>query len=500
MSERWSDWLIKNLNVFQNNSVIGLFRHAVKQRPDHLALVTDSAKLTYRELDQKSDLVAYALKKSGVTAGEIVAVDVGRTAESLIAFLAVWKLGCAYIYIDSGYPGHRVEECMKECSVKIVVTKEFVHQALACKNELFFEEVGDRERLAVIVYTSGSSGKPKGVRLLQKNITASVSNFHEIGLNSDDRYACFASLMFVAAVYDIAVTFSIGATLYLVPEEIRKNIRELAVYYCQNKITVTFLPPHMAMKYMELDKDSPLRILLSGSESVRNLKKRNYQIVNVYASSEACAIISHYTVEDSRKEYPIGKVVGDLKYWIVDADGIPVPEGTVGELWISGEQISPGYLNLPELTQNRFLVNPFTQMPSFEHIFKTGDMVRLDEEHNLVYCGRADNMVKVRGFRIELAGIEKRMLHYTGIKEVCCTVHKDNGGTNLLFGYYISDREIDHEAFRAYLAEYLPFYMIPIALIRCEQFPRTWSGKVDRKKFEAPKELDDHKKIAVLYR
>lgn len=500
MSERWSERLIKNFDMFQNNSVIGLFRQVVSWQPDKAALVTESSELTYRELEQKSNQVANALLEQGVKAGEIIAVETGRTAESIIAFLAVWKVGCAYLYIDSECPEHRTKECLCECSVNVVVTNDFVQQALERAEDMPVEEAGNRERLAVVVYTSGSSGKPKGVRLLQRNITASVSNFPEIGFNSDDRYACFASLMFVAAVYDISLALSIGATLYLVPESIRKNIRELASYYRRNDITVTFLPPHMAMKYMEYDENSPLRILISGSEAVRNLKKRAYQIVNVYASSEACAIISHYTIKDSRKEYPIGKLAGNLRAWIVDSDGKPVSKGEMGELWISGAQISPGYLNMPELTNERFFANPFTQEKSFETIFKTGDMVRMDEENNLVYCGRADNMVKVRGFRIELAGIEERMLHYSGIKEVCCTVHKDNGGTNLLFGYYISEQDIDHEAFRTYLSEYLPFYMIPIGLIRCSEFPRTWSGKVDRKKFEPPKELDDHKKIAVLYR
>lgn len=500
MSEQWSERLIKNFDMFQNNSVVGLFRQVVNRQPDKTALVTESAAFTYQELETKSNQVAFALWEQGVREGEIVAIETGRTAESIIAFLAVWKIGCAYLYIDSECPRHRTEECLSECNVRTIVTRAFINQALELQQDTFFEEIGNPERLAVVVYTSGSSGKPKGVRLLHRNIAASISNFYEIGFQSNDCYACFASLMFVAAVYDISLVLSIGATLYLIPEAIRKNIRELASYYRRNNITVTFLPPHMAMKYIEYDEASPLQILLSGSEAVRNLKKRNYQIVNVYASSEACAIISHYTVKDSRKEYPIGKLVDDLRAWIVDTNGKPVSEGEMGELWISGAQISPGYLNMPELTNERFFINPFTQEKTFETIFKTGDMVRMDKENNLVYCGRIDNMVKVRGFRIELAGIEERMLHYPGMKEVCCTVHKDHGGTNLLFGYYISEQNIDHEAFRAYLSEYLPSYMVPIGLLRCEEFPRTWSGKVDRKKFEPPKELDDHKKIAVLYR
>lgn len=500
MSERWSDSLINNREIFQNNSVIGLFRRAVQQQPDHLALITESGKLTYKELEQKSNQVAYALSANGMKPDEIIAVQTGRTIESIIAFFAIWKIGCAYLFIDPECPGHRTEDCLKECRVRMVVTRQFVEQAIKEQPVQHFDEIGNAQRLAVIVYTSGSSGKPKGVRLLQRNIVASISNFPEFGFTSDDRYACFASLMFVASVYDISLTLSIGATLYIIPETIRKNIQELADYYCKNEITVTFLPPHMAMKYINIDENSPLRILLSGSEAVRNLKKRPYKIINVYASSEGCAIISYYMVEDSRRDYPIGNVVKGLKAYIVDSEGEMVSAGEMGELWISGPQISPGYLNVPELTLRSFIPNPFTNDKSFELIFKTGDMVKVNEQGDMEYCGRADNMVKVRGYRIELNGVEGRILHYPGIKEVCCVAHKDSGGTNLLFGYYISDREIDHELLRDYLAEYLPAYMIPTGLIRCDEFPRTWSGKVNRKAFEPPKELDDHKKVAVLYR
>lgn len=500
MSGRWSDVLGQNGELFRSNSIIGLFRMVTEQMPDHLALVTKTEALTYDQLDRKSNQVAYGLIAAGVRAGDILAVEAGRSAESILAILAVWKVGCAYVFIDPGCPGHRTGECLEDCHARMVLDAAFVQDALKRMAEVPLPEIGNRDRLAVIVYTSGSSGKPKGVRLLQSNIVASVANFGEIGFHSGDRYACFASFMFVAAVYDIALALSIGATLYLVPEDIRRDIRKLAEYYVRNGITVTFLPPHMAMKYLGVDQASPLRILISGSESVRNLSRRSYEIVNVYASSEACAIVSHYTVEDSRKNYPIGHVVGGLRHYIVNEAGSLAADGEIGELWISGPQVSPGYLNLPELTAERFTENPFCQEEPFTRIFKTGDMVRRETDGNLKYCGRRDNMVKVRGFRIELTGVERRMMHFPGIREVCCVVHMDHGGTNLLFGYYISDCEINHEDFREYLGEYLPEYMIPIGLVRCREFPRTWSGKIERRGFTPPPELDDHKLVAVLYR
>lgn len=175
-------------------------------------------------------------------------------------------------------------------------------------------------------------------------------------------------------------------------------------------------------------------------------------------------------------------------------------ENEPGELWISGPQVTRGYRNMPELNRERFCPNPFCGESPYDRVFKTGDMVAAGKDGELIYLGRRDNMVKIRGFRVELAGVERCMIQFPGMREVCCVAHRDSGGTNLLFGYYIADREIDHEKLRVYLKDYLPYYMIPSALIRCGEFPRTLSGKVNRRAFVPPAELDDHKRIEQLYR
>lgn len=500
MSERWSDVLAGRPDLFQTNSIIGLFRLAAEQKPGHTAAADEQSRLTYCQLEQRSNQAARALWEAGARPGEIVAVRTGRSVEAVVAFLGIWKIGCAYLFLDDDCPAYRNQECLLDCQVSVQVDRDFIWRAVETQSDAAMEEMGDRDRLAVIVYTSGSCGKPKGVQLSHANIAASISNFPEIGFTSDDRYCCFANLMFVAAVYDMAMALSIGAALYLIPGRIRRNIREIAEYYREEGITVTFLPPHMAMKYMAIDQESPLRILLSGSEPVRNLDRRPYDLINVYASSEACALISYYRVRDKRKSYPIGRVVSALRYYIVDEEGAQVAGNEPGELWISGPQVTRGYRNMPELNRERFCPNPFCGEAPYDRVFKTGDMVAAGKDKELVYLGRRDNMVKIRGFRVELAGVERCMIQFPGMREVCCVAHRDSGGTNLLFGYYIADREIDHEKLRVYLKDYLPYYMIPSALIRCEEFPRTLSGKVNRRAFVPPAELDDHKQIEQLYR
>lgn len=530
MKEKWSDHLLEHKHLFQENTIVGLFGLALEQEPEKEALVTETVRLTYRELDRQSEQIARELLLEGVEEGEVVAVRTGRSACSIAAILGIWKIGCAYVFLDSDQPAFYNALCMQECGVRHEVTGELAERAMGrdqpgtqglpekCLAEgaardrtegrpvggepqkASFAERGQMDRLAVVVYTSGSTGKPKGVLITQRNLAASISNFGEIGFTSDDHYGCFASLMFIASVYDIALSLSIGATLYLIPKAIRKNIREVARYYREKRITATFLPPHMAMKYMELDQGSPLRLLLSGSEPVRNLKERSYTIVNVYASSEACAIISFYKVEDSRRSYPIGQIVSALRGYIVDETGEPVRPGEVGELWICGPQVSKGYCRMQKLTAERFCPNPFCDDPPFRTVFKTGDMVAKNEKGELVYHGRRDNMVKIRGFRVELTGVERHMLEYPKIKEACCKAYTDKGGTNLLFGYYIAEGPIEHEDFRRYLGTVLPYYMIPLGLVRCEEFPRTLSGKVDRQAFLPPDGLDDWRGLAERYR
>lgn len=502
MMKQWSEVLKDSPEIFRDATIVSLFKRAAAYDPQKTALVTEDGALTFHELDEQSSRVASALRSSGAKCGEIIGIRTGRCKEAILTFLGAWKIGCACLYLDEGCPSYRNQECLDECEVKHIATREFVKQAVCTQTFSQDENLGklSPENLAVVVYTSGSTGRPKGVLITQRNLAASISNFGELGFCSTDRYCCFANLMFVAAVYDMAAVFSIGACLYLIPEKIRRDIRAIARYYEENRITVTFLPPLMAMKYQEIDENSPLKILLSGSEPVRGLSPRPYRIINVYASSESSAVVCHYTIREERHWYPIGHPVKNVQIYVVDEDGRPVRPGETGELWIAGPQISQGYLKNPEAMKRHFASNPFCQEKFYDQVFMTADLVSVEEDGELEYHGRKDNMVKIRGFRVELTGVEKWMLQYPGIREACCVTFMDSGGTNLLFGYYLSWEEIDHENLRSFLGEHLPYYMVPLGLVRCEEFPRTLSGKTDRKGFLPPPEINDHKLAAKKYR
>ena len=499
MKDKWSDRLLAEPSLFRGHSVVQLFRMAAAFDPDREAVVSEEGSISYAVLEAQSNRIAHALVGAGITPGSIVLLRTGRSIGSIAALLAIWKVGCAYVYVDDASPADYNSFILSQCGDSFVVTAEFVREALAAESDAFFEEIGDPDRLAVIIFTSRSTGKPKGVMLSHRSVTASASNcVLELGLTSDDRFTCYASLMFVAAVNDICASLCAGCTILLVPREVRRHIDQVAEYYLNSRATIAFLPPHMAQKYMDMPQSPYLKLLMVGSEPARNLRKQPYNIINIYASSEGASIIAYYRIHDARTEYPIGNPMPTYRCYIVNEKGELAKKGEKGELWISGRQLFDGYLGLDKLNAEKIIPNPFTSDPDFERVFKTADLV-YESDDGMMYCGRVDHMVKVRGFRIELTGVEEHMLKYPGIKEACCTTFKDGGGTNILFGYYISDTEIDHEKYRAFLAEEMPKYMIPTGLVRCEDFPRTPSGKVARRNFTPPPELEDHKLLAKLY-
>ena len=500
MDGKWSDILLKDPQSFKRKSVIGLFREALRFQPDKTAITFEDKSITYRELEEKSNAVARSIVNSGVEPGKCVAIMAGRTIETIIGIFGIWKSGCAYFFIDREYPPQRNRECVEECRSELILDLDAIEDAIQNESTDFFEEKGDFRRLAAVVYTSGSTKKPKGVLITHKNIMASISNFDLLDINSEDVYCCFASLMFIASVYDISLSLCVGCTLNLIPKEIRKSIQDIAKYYIDNKITVTFLPPHMAKKYQEIDEGSPLRVLICGSEPARNLEERSYKLAHVYASSEATAIISIYWIKEKRGTYPIGKPVPTVNCHIVDENGKDVKPGEKGELWISGPQVTCGYLHMNGELEFHFENIHIPGREEYVHIYKTGDIVHVDENGDMCYDGRKDFMVKIRGFRIELSSVEDCMINYEGIKDVCCVAFKDKGGENILFGYYISDAEIDHEKLRSYIGERLPYYMVPTGLVRVKDFPRNRNGKVDRKGFKAPEEINDYRALKKIYR
>ncbi len=455
------------------------FNDIVAKNSDKVAIISKDKMITYKKLDEQSTLVAQCLGGQGVVPEEIVAIKTGRTINSIIVMIGVLKAGAAFVFLDTYNPAERLEYIIKDCRVVLTIDDYFMENLEAMKH---CEPKPYRpENLAAIIYTSGSTGNPKGIMIEQKNIAALIASYKELDMCQDDVFGVFPNFCFVAAFNDIFTTLSIGATIDIVPSEIRKKIKLLAEYYINNKITITYLPPHMAAKYMNLDEDNNiLKTLLVSSEASHNLSQRHYKIFNIYASSELCSYVSKYLIMESQTSYPIGKIKKSLKYYILDENNIEVKDGEIGELCISGSQVSRGYLNNPKKTAEQYIENPFTQEEQYKILYKTGDLVKKNQDGNLKYICRKDWMLKIRGYRVEPSEVELCMLKYPGITEVAVTAYRDDGGTNILCGYFTAMDEIAPEKIKTFLKQHLPCYMVPRIMKQLNEFPRNKNNKIDR--------------------
>lgn len=486
-------------NVFFEHTFCQIFHKTAMEYPDKIAVESESRSLSYQELDEYSNFLARILVGSGVKREEFVAIQTGRDVETIIGILAVLKAGAAYLYIDESYPEARREIMQRECQFKVTLTREYFEN-LAWERRAKFFDRSKREELAVMIYTSGSTSAPKGVMLEHRNIMASISNMDRLGLNQNDKFCAFASFGFVASVYDVFSTLLVGATLVIIPEYRRRKIDLITQFYREKGITVTFLPPHMAMKLMQCDDSHfHLRLLLVGSEPVRNLQPKSYQIINTYAASELCGVITLYEITSSEKSYPIGTFNPTIKGYIVDDKGNLTKPGEEGELWLSGPQVCRGYYQRPEATKAQFIENPFPHPEGFERVFQTRDIVCLAEDGNLRYICRKDNMFKIRGFRVESGAVEVAILKCSSIKEVVVKAFEDNGGCNILCAYFVAEEQIDVKELKRKLKQIIPYYMVPTAMFQLERFVRNANNKIDRQALKAPKELNDYKLLETLY-
>ena len=514
-----------------HNTIHQWFEDQAIKFPDRFALTFDNQSITYRQLNEKANQVAHAIRHQyqKVTSQELasdtlVLLCLPRSLNQVIGILGVLKAGGAYVPIDPKDPSSRIQYFLEDTESSLIVTEGHLVPKL--------KEVADRDigwlllddpaiqssfnksnlhthtqsmDLAYVIYTSGTTGTPKGVMQTHENVLrlfhVTAQYFH---FNASDAWLLYHSYTFDFSVWEIWGALFYGGRL-VVPTDVERQDPHLLYQLCINHhITILNFTPAVFFTFVQYligqhISTLPMRFIILGGEKLQTSQLKSWwhifhpngpHLVNMYGITETTV---HVTFKRLTPEIGhtcvIGKALEDLIAYVWDKHGSSVKEGEIGELYVGGNGLARGYLNQPELTTERFIAHP--SVPN-TRLYKTGDLVRLLAEGELEYIGRNDSQVKIRGFRVELGEIERTLLMHPMILQ--CVVLLWTESVPELIAFYLSQSMIDEQLLSRFLKERLPNHMIPRRFIHQAHFPMTNHGKIDRRLLlelflkEAPKD------------
>ncbi|MEL7145293.1 MAG: amino acid adenylation domain-containing protein [Bacteroidota bacterium] len=515
------DWNETEVELLPHQTVQQLFEEQVASYPDRVAMVFEGEELTYGEMDKRCDQVArlirseYELRYHQPLASDTpIALFLDRGLDLIIGIMAILKAGGAYVPVDPVFPDARIDFVLEDTEASLILTDEKLSQERlqsiseeriilinAASTQLHLTQKAvskpdlHGESLAYIIYTSGTTGKPKGTMITHGSVLHVVQSFgRQIAQNPVKRYLLYASTVFDASVVDIFTTLLNGSTLYIASEEERKEGQRLERLISKNQIDTASLPP-VLLSTLALKPLQSLKTLIVAGEAcpVETVVKwqKNRTLINGYGPTEAtvCATMHHYDADDLATN--IGRPIPNKKVYVLDKQRLPVPIGVTGELYIGGAGIAKGYLNREELTNERFIENPYASASDEEkgwnRLYKTGDLVRWLPEGDLEYIGRNDEQVKIRGYRIELGEVEAALTAINGVNQSAVIVKKQ-AENRYLVGYYVPEEgaTLSESVLREIMSAALPDYMVPNAFVSMTSFPMTVSGKLDKRALPDP--------------
>ena len=484
------------------NTVLYAFRQHVETNPDHPALVYENVSLTYREADRLSDNLA-AYIQSQVPPKSVVGIMLGRNEYMMVAPLGALKAGCAYLPLDPSYPPERLEFMMKDAGARMLVADENLLSILKDYDGPVLKTADIRklhpgkpagqpsaDDLFVLLYTSGTTGTPKGCMLTHRNVSLFAHRHADnVGIRADSRMSAYASFGFDAFVGDLYGSLVAGATLYIIPEKMRLDLPALHKFFEENGLTHCFMTTQVATQFAINYPDCKgLQVMYTGGEKMSSFPLPHYRLFNCYGPTECCCYVISEEVKVQEENIPIGVPLPGIHTYIVDKDGKQVAPGENGELWIVGEQVGDGYLNRPDKTAEAFLSNPFDKDPAYSRVYRTGDIVRQRTDGKIEFVGRKDGQVKIRGFRIELKEVEAVIREFPGIKDVTVQAFDEPGAGagKFLAAYVVSDKEVNVQELDAFIAEKKPPYMVPAVTLQIDAIPLNVNQKVDVKALPRP--------------
>ncbi|MBQ0016715.1 MAG: amino acid adenylation domain-containing protein [Bacteroidales bacterium] len=347
------------------------------------------------------------------------------------------------------------------------------------------------DNLFVILYTSGSTGLPKGVMFKHSNVMVTAAwerRFYTLG--PDCNITAYASYGFDANVFDTYATIISGATLHIISDEIRLDLLALRDYFNTNAITHATMTTQVGRQFAEMGGLDTLRFLNVAGEKLTPLNPpEGFSLYNLYGPTEGSILVSGFRVDGKYKDIPIGKAVDNVKMYVVDAKERLLPPGACGELWIAGPHVTAGYLNRPDKTAEAYVSNPFDNDKGYENAYRTGDIVRYLEDGNLQFIGRRDSQVKVRGFRVELTEVEEVVRRFAGVKDATVAAFDNPSGGKFIEAYVVSDSHVDVEALEAFIRSEKPPYMVPAVVMQIDSIPLNQNQKVNKKALPRPQRI-----------
>jgi len=498
----------------ETRSVLALFEEHAFNNPDSVALIFEKQKISYRELNERSNKLGHFLLNTGVKEESLVPVCLPRGPEMIIAILGILKAGAAYVPIDPDYPEARIKYILDDTAAKILVSAAAERANLPERADYRVVDIqGDRSRieimsgenpavsgsmnsLAYVIYTSGSTGRPKGVMIEHASLSNYIQTRKKIfGTDSSERILQFSNYCFDASAEQIFLALTSGAGLVLLNKQLLLDTEGLEVYMLENGVTHLHATPGFLENINPANCGGLKRVISGGDNCPGSLARKwasQVEFYNKYGPTEATISVSEYLYKPESSGYadvlPIGKPLAGTRVYILNEDLELLPAGLAGELYIGGIQVARGYLNEPALNLEKFVNDPFSSIAG-GRLYRTGDLARWFPDGNIEFLGRQDEQVKIRGYRIEPAEVEAVLQQCELVKQAVVLIKEDALGDKFMAAYIVPQDSFNKDAILEYAGKKLPDYMLPSTLVQLEHIPLTSNGKIDKAALSALEEV-----------